>query len=175
MTVKLANRPMFGIQHKVWGWTQCLYLSEKEEIARAYMNKDWQCSRHCHKYKWNRFNVINGELEIIVYRNDREESIILKSGQTLDVEPGIYHRMISKTNVDLIEIYWVLEGILDPSDIVRVDNGSQVIKEEFVFKMEDYLPKPPEHWSIPSFTWPPIVDNEPKPYIVMYNALPDNL
>lgn len=166
--------PYFPIQIKVWGWTQTLFLSDKVEVAFAHMHKDFQCSKHLHTKKWNRFHVISGELEIIAYRNEQEERIILSRGMTLDVEPGLKHRMVSKTDVDLIEIYWVDDGELDASDIVRDDNGSKVSND--LVKVEIALPTilPFPIQQIPNVEWPPIVD-EPEPYKVVWNSLPDNM
>lgn len=123
MSVKMPRIACFPINVKIWGFTQTLYLDSKTEVAIAHMNKGYQCSRHHHEKKWNRFHVVEGTLEIVVYRNDKEERVTLTRGMTLDIEPGLQHRMISRSDVDLIELYWVEEGEIDPSDIVRVDNG----------------------------------------------------
>lgn len=123
MSIYKPSVPMYPLQSKTWGWTQHIFLSEEVEIARAHIVTGGYCSKHHHSNKVNRFHIINGKLEIIVYRNNKEERVILSPGMTLDVPPMIQHRMVCKEECDFIEIYWSDNNNLNAGDIVRVDDG----------------------------------------------------
>lgn len=126
MAVFTPTVPTYPVQHKFWGWTQHIYLDDHTEIARAHIVKGGFCSKHFHEHKTNRFHIINGSLLITVYRNDREEKVLLHPGVTLDVPPGIIHRMTCFETCDFIEIYWPNPGErLDPGDIKRLDDGGK--------------------------------------------------
>jgi mannose-6-phosphate isomerase-like protein (cupin superfamily) len=123
MGVKLPKVPCFGRNIKLWGWTQTVALSETNHTAVAYLQKGGYSSKHHHKNLWNRFVVVDGTLRITIYRNDREEVTDLHAGDILDVDPGVWHKMAAVTDARIVEIYWPVEGVLDPEDIVREDNG----------------------------------------------------
>lgn len=128
MAVFTPSVPTYPIQHKYWGWTQHIYLDKHTEIARAHIVTGGFCSKHLHENKTNRFHIINGILEIIVYRNNNEEKVVLYPGMTLDIPSKIIHRMVCIENCDFIEIYWPdNDKILDSLDIVRYDNGGKNI------------------------------------------------
>ena len=123
MSVKLPKVPLFGRNAKLWGWTQTVALTDKMHVAYAFLNAGGFSSRHYHKNLWNRFVVIEGSLKIEIVRNNKLEIVTLKDNDILDVEPALIHRMVAISDVRLIEIYWPQEGLLDPEDIVREDEG----------------------------------------------------
>lgn len=120
--------PMYPIHHKVWGWTQHIFLSKEVEIARAHIITGGYCSKHYHKHKTNRFHVLNGILEIVVYRNGREEHMTMTTGMTLDIQPKVQHKMICHEECDFIEMYWSDNDKLRFDDIVREDEGGVIVK-----------------------------------------------
>jgi mannose-6-phosphate isomerase-like protein (cupin superfamily) len=123
MSVRLPKVPCFGKNVKLWGWTQTVALTESNHTAVATLIAGGFSSKHYHTNLWNRFVVVEGKMKITVYRSDREEVTELGPGDILDVEPNLWHRMTAITDVKLIEIYWPVEGVLDPEDIVREDSG----------------------------------------------------
>ena len=123
MAVKLPKVPLFGKNCKVWGWTQTISLTPEMHVAFAHLNAGGYSSRHYHESSWNRFYVCSGLLQVTVYRNDKEEVIVIKAGETLDIEPKLAHRMKAVTDCDIIEIYWSNNEVLDVEDIVRADDG----------------------------------------------------
>jgi mannose-6-phosphate isomerase-like protein (cupin superfamily) len=117
--------PMFPKTHKVWGFTQSIALSDRPmHVAFATLNKGGYSSKHQHENHFNRFYIVSGSLQITIWRN-KQESIILNTGDCLDVEPGVLHRMKALENTSLVEIYWTedIDVDLDPSDIIRYDDG----------------------------------------------------
>lgn len=123
MSIKLPKVPAFGRNIKLWGWTQTVGLTDKMHIAYAFLYNGGYSSKHYHNNLWNRFVIIEGSLKIETFRNDKLEFVILKDNDIVDVEPKLLHRMVALSDVKLIEIYWPQEGILDPEDIVREDQG----------------------------------------------------
>lgn len=124
MTIKIpAKAAMYGKNIKSWGWTQSVLVTETSHVAVAHINKGGYSSKHLHKNNWNRFVVLSGKLRIDLYRNDKEETIDLISGDVLDVEPGLKHRMTALEDTKLVEIYWSSNGEFNVEDIERDDNG----------------------------------------------------
>lgn len=128
MTVKLPiGAAFFPKNVKLWGWTQTLLLTESAHVAYAVLHEGGFSSRHYHDKLWNRFYVVQGTLQVLVYRNNKVEWVELGAGQALDIEPGVEHRMLAVTNCELIEAYWTEYDVdVDPEDIVRKDNGGNV-------------------------------------------------
>jgi len=113
-------------QSKFWGQTRCLFVGHSSEVHILVAKKGGFCSRHKHENKWNRFYVVDGEMEVVIFREAGEDVTVLTPGQFSDVPPGVDH-MFRCPNEDCqcLEIYWT-DG-LDPGDIIRKDTGG--IKE----------------------------------------------
>ena len=107
-------------QAKIWGMTRNIWDGKNVEINGIEVISGGYCSKHKHIHKYNLFLVINGELDIEVWRPGIVERTVLKQWDSTIVEPGLYHRF--STNVDTIalEIYWV--DLLE-NDIEREDQG----------------------------------------------------
>ena len=113
-------------QGKVWGETMCLFSQNNVEIHRIEARIGMQCSKHCHKNKFNMFYVESGSLSIEVWKNDYElvDVTELHAGESMIVNPGEYHRFVSQNcRAVAYEIYW---SELDPNDIDREDCGGEV-------------------------------------------------
>lgn len=132
MAVKLPiSAAFFPKNIKIWGDTQTILLNESSHVAFAKLNKGGYSSRHSHNVSWNRFFIISGTLRITVYRNNQEENILLNSGECLDIEPGLEHRMAALEYTEIIEMYWTDDNsVVDPKDIIRKDTGGFYGKEE---------------------------------------------
>lgn len=129
---KQPSVPMYPQHHKVWGWTQHIFLSSEVEICRAHIITGGYCSKHYHKNKVNRFHVLSGKLEIIVYRNGQEEHMTMTTGMTLDIQPKVQHKMVCHKECDFIEIYWSDNDKLRFDDIVREDEGGVLANKPLV-------------------------------------------
>ena len=111
-------------QGKVWGTTNSLFCHNNVECHLIGFEKGGYCSLHYHQKKWNRFIVLDGILEVVIFRNDDdgnefEDCTYLIEGQMIDVPPGLRHNFKALENGSALEIYWV---DLDTDDIIR--NGS---------------------------------------------------
>lgn len=126
--------PVYSINGKLWGKTQSLCLSKDYPIhvAVAHLKKGGYSSRHYHEKIWNRFHVISGSLNIISYKNNQEESVIIGPGHTLDCEPKLEHRMVALEDSVIIEMYWPedLNSDFKWEDIVRFDDGGRYYPNE---------------------------------------------
>jgi len=114
---------------KVWGRTRPCLVTPLIEIHEIEVyKKGATCSLHKHERKWNAFYLLNGELDIEVYKNDynlvdvthlREDEQVLTT-----VPPGEYHRFKlpeGSQYAKVLEIYY-LEPLT--SDIIRKGTGS---------------------------------------------------
>ena len=116
--------PIWPVQGKVWGTTQCLFSSDTTALHRIKIKKGGFCSEHEHSFKWNRFIVLSGKLLVKIFNDKEEKDLIdqteLTDGMVTDVHPKFYHIFEALTDVDALEVYWVS---LDPDDIVRRTTG----------------------------------------------------
>ena len=65
--------------------------------------------------------MLEGNLKVIIYKQDSQDETILTEGMFSDVPPGVDHRFEAMEDTKALEVYWI-DG-LDPSDIVRKDTG----------------------------------------------------
>jgi len=120
------NIPPIGPkQGKVWGKTQLVYADSSTETHVIEGIAGYKCSRHSHKYKWNRFVVLSGKLTVRMFPESGliVDETTLGPGQVTDVPPGVYHEFEVKEDLQAIEIYWVT---LDAADITRDGFGGKV-------------------------------------------------
>lgn len=78
---------------KVWGETSPLLVTPTVEIHKIEAIGGYKCSEHLHRYKWNAFYCIFGELWIHVRKNDYElvDVTKLRAGDFTTVAPNEYH------------------------------------------------------------------------------------
>jgi len=112
------NIPPIGPrQGKIWGKTQLVFAHNSTETHIIEAKKGFRCSCHSHKFKWNRFVVISGKLEVRVYQDDKVVDITtLGPWQVTDVPPGTQHEFAAMEDTTAVELYWVT---LDAQDIDR--------------------------------------------------------
>jgi len=108
---------------KVWGATQALFARNNVEIHRIEVEKGGYCSKHKHVGKWNMFYVESGELQVIVWSGDVQDSTILNAGDETAVPPGQQHQFRAVSDVIAYEIYW---AELNVDDIVRETVGGKM-------------------------------------------------
>lgn len=119
------------IQGKVWGETSQIFNKNNVELHYVHINKGGYCSKHKHRFKYNRFVILRGKLKVTIWKEyadtTLEDVTILESGRECTVPPGEYHRFEALEDCLLFEIYWV---DLNENDIVRKDNGGMLDEAE---------------------------------------------
>lgn len=104
---------------KTWGVTRTLVSTPLVELHHIIIEPRKQCSEHYHKYKWNAFYVLEGELFILVEKADYAltDETRLRPGQLTTVKPGEVHWFrTGRLGCVALELYY-----LEPlhKDIVR--------------------------------------------------------
>ena len=107
---------------KIWGTTQLGFAFNGVEAHAIHVAAGGYCSRHSHRSKWNRFQVLRGKLIVRLYftPDDVADETIVGVGQVTDVPPGVSHDFEALEDVIAIEYYWT---VLDTNDIDR--HGTQ--------------------------------------------------
>lgn len=107
---------------KVWGVTELLEANGVLEFHRIDANKGGVCSKHKHKFKWNGFYVVSGQLKIKVWKNnyDLVDETLLFPGDYTKVAPGEYHQFEAMEDTVAFELYW---AEFDHDDIERETVG----------------------------------------------------
>lgn len=112
------------IQGKVWGHTSPLFNKNNTELHLVHINKGGFCSRHLHKFKFNKFVVISGKLKVTIWKDygtsTLEDVSIVSAAQECTVPPGNFHKFEALEDTLALEVYWVE---LNEDDIVRADHG----------------------------------------------------
>ena len=96
------------IQGKVWGTTRPIETNNFFEAHRLEIKKNYRCSKHVHKYKWNGFYVEKGVLDIHIWKNDYSlvDITTLRAGDYTVVPPNEYHMFVCKKDCICFELYW---------------------------------------------------------------------
>lgn len=110
-----------GPVQKIWGETTQFFLNATSEGQFMRIKKGWFCSEHIHERKWNRFFLIDGKLKVTIFEKSGPVHHILEPGQSIDIEPGCFHKFEALENCLCVEMYWT--DILEPGDIVRRTTG----------------------------------------------------
>ena len=118
---------MANKQGKIWGNTTEILTNDTVSTHYLEIKKGGFCSEHYHNSKHNLFYIIEGTLEVTVYRDSNQsdseqikDKTILTPGMEMNIVPGIYHQFKALTDVKCIEIY---TPHLLSKDIVRRSTG----------------------------------------------------
>lgn len=105
---------------KVWGWTRKIFESPYVQVNMIMVNPSRFCSEHKHEHKYNAFFILDGILDIKVWKNDYElvDLTVANQYDMITVSPGEFHKFENNSEkiVEALEIYWV-ENIA--TDIIR--------------------------------------------------------
>ena len=68
------------MQGKVWGKTECIFKNDVVEVHRIEANKGGFSSEHRHRFKWNKFYMESGEIQVLerrssVHRGSRRRTV----------------------------------------------------------------------------------------------------
>lgn len=118
------------IQGKVWGQTSPVFNKNNVEIHFMKIKKGGFCSKHLHRFKFNRFIVLEGKLKVTIWKDYGnailDDVSILEGSHECTVPPGYYHKFEALEETRAIEIYWVE---LSEDDIERSDHGGVSLHE----------------------------------------------
>lgn len=115
--------------HKVWGERRRIHLDALNEIDLLYVKKDTFCSTHTHKYKANKFIVVQGKVRVETEFGHR----VLTKNESWEVNPPMKHRFYALEDSIMIEIacintvQWNTTGEIDPGDINRESQGGRIV------------------------------------------------
>ncbi len=112
---------------KIWGVCQKLLRTDQTEIDLLHLEKNTACSKHFHKYKINRFILLQGDVRIKTDFGTHR----LKVNESFDVEPPLLHQFIAKRKSLLLEITFVKDGKIDQDDIKRLLQGGKFVRGKF--------------------------------------------
>jgi len=93
--------------HKPWGTSQCVLQTPFVELHHILIVDGGYCSEHIHHHKWSRIHIISGVLGILLYSGTGFNTVELKAGEYVDIQPGIKHKFKSSGEVEAFESYWV--------------------------------------------------------------------
>lgn len=121
-----------AVHNKCWGTTSRIFDSTLVFADVLHVEAGWQCSRHTHEERANRFHVVSGEIIVRTWDDagaDTEHR--LREGDCLTVPSGVMHRFEVIRSGVVVEIYWPDRGgALRASDIQRVDEGGRILRNE---------------------------------------------
>jgi len=110
---------------KVWGSREELFKNNTLLITLLRLDKGSYSSFHNHMAKSDKFILISGKVKI----NTELGETVLKSGQSLVIDPPLLHQFIVEEDSIMIEISY---SVLDPEDINRIYQGGKIINGERV-------------------------------------------
>lgn len=117
-----------AVQDKCWGDTRRIFDSAVVSVDVLNVVAGWQCSRHWHDERANRFHVVRGVVIVRSWSKDGVESVQrLHSGHSATVESGVLHRFECVESGVMVEVYWPDKGgELRAADIQRIDEGGPI-------------------------------------------------
>lgn len=101
---------------KNWGHTDAIFSNETVEIHKLCIKNLGYSSKHYHANKYNIFYIDSGSINVIIWNNNDEQVYTLKTGDTLEIKPGIPHQFIANEDSYVTEIYY---SKIDTNDIIR--------------------------------------------------------
>ena len=111
-------------QGKDWGYTTAFFKNDSVSAYHLEINKGGFCSEHRHKFKFNKFYVISGRLEITIWRkNEKKDITVIGPGQPTVVPPGVWHQFRGLEDTQCIEVYTVL--LREPDIDRRTEGGME--------------------------------------------------
>ena len=90
---------------KVWGVTTELFRNGKSSVHMLEIKQGGYCSEHRHAQKENIFYIIDGRLDIVMWKEGKRTINQLSAGSFMTVPIGVWHTFVAKTDVDCIEMY----------------------------------------------------------------------
>ena len=113
-------------QGKAWGTTEEIFNNGTVAIHLIKIDKGGFCSIHKHQFKSNKFYVLEGNLQLNIWTQEKEADVtVLWAGEMCEVPPLVDHQFKALTDVKCLEIYTVgFKG----EDIIRKTVGGMEYK-----------------------------------------------
>jgi len=111
---------------KIWGTTEPLVVTQLFEWHRLRIKPRMRCSLHVHRFKWNAFYVIEGELYLDLVQSDLAPVVVekLSAGDSTTIAPGVHHQFRTNDAPTLaLEAYYT-EPLSE--DIIRRNVGGPI-------------------------------------------------
>lgn len=101
---------------KIWGYTSEIFSNDNVSIHRIKILNGHVCSKHYHQYKYNIFFVESGNIIVYRWENNFKIGTSLSEGQSINIEPNIYHQFEALEDSIVYEIYYTKTN---NEDIIR--------------------------------------------------------
>lgn len=106
---------------KVWGRTTEVARTETASVHYLEILAGGYSSKHRHRIKKNKFHVTHGAVKVSAWRSRKTaDETILRAGDALEIEPGIWHKFEALEESQMIEVYTTA---LESPDIERAGTG----------------------------------------------------
>lgn len=102
---------------KPWGYELIFAHTDRYVGKIIHIAAGHQLSRQYHVAKDETLMVESGELDVEVGPEEAQETIHMKRRDVFRVKPGVIHRLIGVTNVDVIEV-----STTELDDVVRLSD-----------------------------------------------------
>ena len=124
------------VEQKAWGMTRRVHENHEAGwwVDHATIHPGGFSSIHRHPNSVNKFQVVQGFLEIRVFGNGdapterMTQLFYVRQGQAHEVPAGYWHQFYARSHVQLIEVYWRAPGASADyriPDITRATTGGK--------------------------------------------------
>lgn len=115
------------LETKGWGTVRHAFDSPQCAVSILHTEAGGYCSRHYHEERVNRFVVVMGAIDVVLYSHpDLPETgrHRLNPGDVFDVDAQQLHRFEVVEPGIVVEVYWP-SATVRQDDIVRLDIGGR--------------------------------------------------
>lgn len=110
---------------KLWGTTEVLMRADDFSLHSIEFYAGFECSEHYHNFRSNTFVVVKGVLSITVYTDVGIDTYILKEGDALKVQAGLWHKFTAISDGLALEYYFG-DDVYGDDDITRRTEGGKI-------------------------------------------------
>lgn len=101
---------------KIWGYGSEIFANDSVSIHRIKILAGNSCSKHYHQYKYNIFFIESGNIIVYKWENNHKIGTSLKTGESINISPNIYHQFEAIEDSIVYEIYYTQ---INNQDIIR--------------------------------------------------------
>jgi len=102
---------------KPWGYELIWAHTERYVGKILHINAGHALSLQYHRVKDETVCLWNGKLRFVIGEGAEQREVLLESGESIHVTPGMRHRMIAVTDCDVLEA-----STPELDDVVRLDD-----------------------------------------------------
>ncbi len=111
---------------KAWGRVHHVFDNDRAAVSVLHVEKGGYSSRHFHRHRVNRFVVVSGSIDVVLYSPTPSHHELvrtrLQAGDVYDVTSNVVHRFEVVESGIVVEVYWP-DARLSAEDIERLDVG----------------------------------------------------